>query len=54
MVIPNPPQGDPTRGYIAGRRLPGESRLSQRKQLRALSIGLAFFVVVLIVLWAIL
>ena len=54
MVIPNPPQGDPTRGYVAGRRLPGESRLSQRKQLRALSIGLAFFVVILIVLWAIL
>jgi len=51
MVIPNPPQGDPTRGYVAGRRLPGESRVSQRKQLRALSIGLAVFVVVLIVLF---
>jgi hypothetical protein len=50
-IGPNPPQGDPTRGYLAGRRLPGESRLSRRKQLTALSIGLAIFVVVLIVLF---
>ena len=51
MVIPNPPQGDPRRAYVAGRQLPGESWLSQRKQLKALSIGLAIFVVVLIVLF---
>jgi hypothetical protein len=49
-IGPNLPQGDPTRAYVAGRRLPGESRLSRRKQLTALSIGLAIFVVVLIVL----
>ena len=53
-MIPNLPQGDPRRAYIAGRRLPGESRLSRRKQLTALSVSLAFFVAVLIVLWVIL
>jgi hypothetical protein len=54
FVGPNLPQGDPTRAYVAGRRRPGESGLSRRKQLTALSISLAIFVVVLIVLWVIL
>ena len=52
---PNLPQQDPRRAYVAGRRLPGESRLSRRKQLTALSISLAIFLVVVIVfLWVIL
>jgi hypothetical protein len=47
------PRDETTRAYLAGRRLAGEPRLTRRKQLIVLSGTLAFFVVILILFFAV-
>jgi hypothetical protein len=42
-----------TRAYLAGRRRQGMSRLTRKQQLRALFGALAFFVALLILLFAV-
>lgn len=46
------PRDDKIRAYLAGRRLKGETRLTQRQQLTALFGALGFFVVILVLIFA--
>jgi hypothetical protein len=48
---PLAPRDLQTRAYLAGRRLKGEPRLTRKQQLRVLSGALAFFVILLILLF---
>jgi hypothetical protein len=45
------PRDDRTRAYLAGRRLKGETRLTQRQQLTALFGAVGFFVAVLVLIF---